>query len=93
MVFAIKKKLKLMSHMINSNDFNMTFTEENLVDVIENEIYDMAVLLFREYFLLVKDQKDKITTLLVQSFQKANGLIESKCFLLRRFITSSMRYD
>ena len=69
-----------MSHMINSNDFNMTFTEENLVDVIENEIYDMAVLLFREYFLLVKDQKDKITTLLVQSFQKANGLIESKCF-------------
>lgn len=51
----MKRKLKLMSHMINSEDFHLEFTEENFIDVVENEVYDIAVLLYREYFLLVKD--------------------------------------
>ena len=93
LIFAMKRKLKLMSHMINSEDFHLEFTEDNFIDVVENEVYDIAVLLYREYFLLVKDQRDRITTLLVNSFQKANGMLESKCFLLRRFISRQMRYD
>lgn len=29
----------------------MDFHEDNFVDVVENEAFDMAVLLYREYFL------------------------------------------
>lgn len=55
LLFAIKKKLKLMSHVINSEDFNMEFTEDNFIDVVENNVFDIAVLLYREYFLLIKN--------------------------------------
>jgi len=33
----------------------MEFTQENFLDVIENEAFDMGVLLYREYFLRIKD--------------------------------------
>ena len=46
LLFAIKKKLKLMSHVINSEDFNMEFTEDNFIDVVENNVFDIAVLLY-----------------------------------------------
>lgn len=92
LMFAIKRKLKLMSHIINSSDFQLEFKEDNFIDVIENDAYDMAVLLYREYFLKITKQHDKICTLLVNSFSKANGQLESKCFLLKRFI-AGMRFE
>lgn len=50
----MKRKLKMMSHMINSDDFNIDMSDErHFVDVLENDIYDMAVLLYREYFLVI----------------------------------------
>jgi len=54
LLFAMKRKLKLMSHVINSDDFSFEFREDNFIDVIENDVYDMAVLLYREYFLLLR---------------------------------------
>lgn len=56
LMFAMKRKLKLMSHIINSEDFLLEFTEDNFIDVIENDVYDMAVLLYREYFLKITRQ-------------------------------------
>jgi hypothetical protein len=56
LLFAMKRKLKLMSHVINSDDFSFEFREDNFIDVIENDIFDMAVLLYREYFLLIRTQ-------------------------------------
>jgi len=53
LMFAMKRKLKLMSHMINSEDFLLDLTEDNFIDVIENDVYDMGVLLYREYFLKI----------------------------------------
>ena len=91
-MFTMKRKLKLMSHLINSDDFMMELTEDNFIDVIENDVYDMAVLLYREYFLEINSQQDKSCTLLVNSFSKANGQVEAKAFLLKRFI-SHMRYE
>lgn len=67
-MFAMKRKLKLMSHLINSDDFSFDFTEDNFCDVLENDVYDMGVLLYREYFLHISRQKEKITQLLVRSF-------------------------
>ena len=54
LLFAMKRKLKLMSHVINSEDFSFEFREDNFIDVIENDVFDMAVLLYREYFLLLR---------------------------------------
>ena len=40
-----------MSHLINSDDFSFEFSEDNFCDVLENDVYDIGVLLYREYFL------------------------------------------
>lgn len=89
----MKRKLKMMSHMINSDDFNIDMSDErHFVDVLENDIYDMAVLLYREYFLVIVNGQDKIVSLLVNSFSKANGMLEAKAFLLKRFI-SNMKFE
>ena len=89
----MKRKLKMMSHMINSDDFSIDMSNgNNFVDVLENDIYDMAVLLYREYFLVIQSDQDKIVSLLVNSFSKANGMLEAKAFLLKRFI-SHMRFE
>jgi hypothetical protein len=53
LMFAVKRKIKLMSMLINGDEFMMEFTEENFLDVVENDAFDMAVLLYREYFLLL----------------------------------------
>ena len=64
LMFAVKRKIKLMSMLINGDIFKMEFTEDNLLDVIENDAFDMGVLLYREYFLLLKSPKvaDKIVS-------------------------------
>jgi hypothetical protein len=54
LMFAVKRKIKLMSMLINGEQFLMDFTEENFLDVVENDAFDMAVLLYREYFLRLK---------------------------------------
>lgn len=67
----------------------MDFTEENFVDVLEHEAFDMAVLLYREYFLRIKDPKifERIVTLLVNSFSKSSsGQLEAKCLLMKKFM-------
>ena len=63
LMFAIKRKLKLMSHLVNSDDFaNFEFIEDNFCDVIENDVYDIGVLLYREYFLKISQKsKDHLT--------------------------------
>jgi hypothetical protein len=91
-MFAMKRKLKLMSHLINCEDFTLEFSELNFIDVIENDVYDMGVLLYREYFLEIKDEQDRICRLLVNGFAKSNGQLEAKAFLLKRFITH-MKFD
>ena len=53
LMFAVKRKIKLMSMLINNDDFGMEFQEANFIDVIENDCYDMGVLLYREYFLQI----------------------------------------
>jgi hypothetical protein len=70
----------------------MEFTEDNFIDVIENSAYDMGVLLQREYFLLFTKRNDKIINLLVNSFSESNGMLESKAYLMKRYI-SKMNFE
>ena len=41
LLFTMKRKLKLMSHMINNDDFNLEFKEANFIDVIENDVFEV----------------------------------------------------
>jgi hypothetical protein len=59
--------------MINNDELNFAFTEMNFVDVLENDVFDMGVLLYREYFLLITTEQEMICQLLVNSFAKGNG--------------------
>jgi hypothetical protein len=92
LLFAIKRKIKLMSFMINSEDFRMEFTDDNFIDIIENSAYDIGVILYREYFLILNEKADKIINLLVQAFNETNGMLEAKAFLLKRYI-AKMKYE
>ena len=60
LLFASKRKLKLMSSMINNEELNFTFEESNFVDVLENDVFDMGVLLYREYFLQITTEQEMI---------------------------------
>ena len=75
LMFSVKRKIKLMSMIINGDQFMMDFTEDNFVDVVENDAFDMAVLLYREFFLRIKEPSvlEKVVTLLVNSFSKASS--------------------
>jgi hypothetical protein len=64
----------------------MEFEENNFIDVIENDAYDIGVLLYREYFLQIKNKHEKIINLLVNAFTKTNGLLEAKCYLIKKFM-------
>jgi hypothetical protein len=52
----------------------------------------MAVLLYREYFLKLKDNPTVTINLLINTFEKSNGMLESKCYLIRRYI-KEMKYS
>lgn len=56
------------------------------VDVLRNEAMDMGVLLYREYFLEFKKDPSEVITFLIQAFEKTNGMLEAKCYLIRRYI-------
>jgi hypothetical protein len=95
LMFAVKRKIKLMSMLINGDIFLMEFTEENFLDVIVNDAFDMGVLLYREYFLLLKSPQilDKIVIHLVNSFsQSSSGQLEAKCFLMKKLI-KKLKYE
>lgn len=53
LMFSVKRKIKLMSFLINAEEFLMEIQEDNFIDIIENDAYDMAVLVQREYFLQI----------------------------------------
>lgn len=89
LMFAVKRKIKLMSMLVNGEQFLMDFSEEHFLDVVENEAFDMAVLLYREYFLRITSPHclEKLVAALVNSFSKASsGQLEAKCFLIKKFL-------
>jgi hypothetical protein len=92
LIFAIKRKIKLMSFLINDDRFALRFDENSFIDILENDVYDIAVLLYREYFLNINNDMDKIINCLINAFSKANGMLEAKCFLLKRYM-SKMNFE
>lgn len=92
LLFAIKRKIKLLSFLVINPAIKFKFREENFIDILENHAYDIGVLLYREYFLEITGRVEKIASLLVNSFSENNGMLEAKSFLLKRFV-AEMSYD
>lgn len=62
---------------------------ELFLRALELEAIDVAALIYREFFRLLRDvtphEEELILTSLVSSFSKSNGMLEFKCFLVRQF--------
>jgi hypothetical protein len=85
-LFAVKRKVRLMSYLINSMELNFNFKPYLILDVLANDVYDIALLLYREYFLKFSDQiYTKIINYMTTAFMKT-GQTEEKCYLYIRLI-------
>lgn len=77
-LFATRRKVRLMSFLINSSDLNFRFKPYYILDVLANDVFDIALLLYREYFLqLSENTNDKVVRYLTTSFMKT-GQTEEK---------------
>ncbi len=88
-LFVQKRKVKLLRYLFQlHNDFD--FSPELFVESLELEAYDIAALLFKEFFRSMRDrtatETEYIITILVSSLNKNNGLIEFKTFLIRSYL-------
>ena len=72
-----------MSYLLNSDEFTFKFEPYLLADVMANDVYDIALLLYREYFLtLTKQNSWKFISYLITSFWKT-GMMEEKAYLFK----------
>ena len=77
-LFAARRKVRLLSFLINSSELNFKFEGYMIIDVMANDVYDIAMLLYREYFLKISENSyDKIIKYLTTSFMKT-GQTEEK---------------
>jgi hypothetical protein len=86
LLFAIKRKIKLMSFLVNSEEFKMEVDENNFIDIIENSAYDIGVLVYREYFLLLNTKTDKTVNLLIKAFVKGNSVKMMRILTMKKII-------
>lgn len=76
-----------MSRLVNQAESpHIEMTQSLFVDVLKNEALDMAVLIYREYFMYLRKDPSEIITILIAAFEKPNGMLESKCYLIRRYL-------
>ena len=68
----------MMSFLMNSPDLNFKFKPYLILDILANDVYDIALLLYREYFLQLSDKTNtKIIRYLTTAFMKT-GQTEEK---------------
>lgn len=82
-LFAVNRKVILMSYLLNCEEFYFKFAPYLLADVMANDIYDIAMLLYREYFLEIKKSRSKSNSYLIGSFRKT-GMLDPKCYMMKR---------
>lgn len=85
-LFASRRKVRLVSFLINSSDLNFKFKSYLILDILANDVYDISLLLYREYFLQMSEKTNQtIIRYLTMSFMNT-GQTEEKCYLYMRFI-------
>lgn len=77
-LFAVRRKVRLMSFLINTVELSFQFKPYLILDVLANDVYDIALLLYREYFLKLSEKNNiKIISYLTTAFMKT-GQTEEK---------------
>jgi len=93
--FASKRKITLLRYLFTLPSTQFKFTIELFIKSLEIDACDIASLIFKEFFRLIRDvdphDEEVILTSIVSSFQKSNGQIEFKCFLVRQFSERMMQ--
>ena len=92
-LFAIRRKVRLMSYLLHVSDFQFQFAPHLLLDVLANDAYDIGVLLYREFFLSFKPvHGEKVLNYLINSLRK-NGMLEAKVYLFKRMVEHIQVYQ
>jgi hypothetical protein len=87
-VFVQRRKIKLLRYLF-SLPIEFTFNSNLFIEALELEAYDIASLLYKEFFRKIRSaSKDNeyIITILISSLNKNNGMIEFKTFLMRQYL-------
>ena len=83
----VKRKIGLLRFLFSLPMKDFTFTVDLFLRALELEAIDIAALIYREFFRLIRDvsphDEELIMTSLISSFSKSNGMLEFKCFLVR----------
>jgi hypothetical protein len=91
-IFVKLRKVKLLRYLFNQK-LEFEFKTSIFLLALEEEAYDMAVLLHKEFQYLMRDnsleENKQIVSFCVASMNKTNsgaGMIEYKSFLIRQFL-------
>lgn len=88
-LFVAKRKIGLLRFLFSLPPAQFSFSVELFIRALELEAIDVAALIYREFFRLIREvtphEEELILTSLVSSFAKSNGMLEFKCFLVRQF--------
>lgn len=91
-IFVRLRKIKLIRYLFNQK-LEFEFNVSIFILTLEEDAFDIGVLLHREFQFLMRDNSNEenkqIVSNLVASINKTNsgsGMIEQKCFLLRAYM-------
>lgn len=87
-LFIVRRKIKLLRFLFVQKDFK--FNIGLFLRALDLEAYDMAALLHKEFFRLLRNitphDLEEIIMSVIGAFNKNNGMIDFKCYLARQFI-------
>lgn len=88
-LFVVKRKISLLRYLFSLPPAYFRFTVDIFIRCLELEAADIAALIYKEFFRLIRGvnphDEEVILTSVVSSFAKSNGMIEFKCYLVRQF--------
>jgi hypothetical protein len=88
-LFVVKRKISLLRYLFSLPQHLFKFTVEIFIRCLELDASDIAALIYKEFFRLIREvtphDEEVILTSIVASFSKSNGMIEFKCYLVRQF--------
>ena len=88
--FVKKRKIRLLRHLFGLSSAHWKFNVIELFKkALELEASDIAALIYREFFRMLRDtdshDEEIILTSIVSSFSKNNAMIDFKSYLVRQF--------
>ena len=86
-LFVVKRKVKLLRFLFSLDRKVFEFGGELFCKALELEAFDMAALLFKDFFRVLRNmtssQLEFSLNAVVGSFGKNNGMLDFKAYLVR----------